>query len=92
LLTSFNVILMSAIARTRLVSLGRQVHHTLSLGDKTPTILLCYSIHMNVRHDEKSIDFITESISPIEKVNVYHRQKRLMRTLYPEYMFTEKHT
>ena len=92
MLTSFNVILMSAIARTRLVTFGRQVHHTLSFHDKIPTTLLCYSIHMDVRHEDKSIDFNTESMSFSEKINVYHRQKRLMRTLYPDYMFTEKHT
>jgi hypothetical protein len=48
-------------------------------------------IQMDVRHDEKVIDFVTEAMGPSEKRNVYLRQKRMMRELYPEYLITERH-
>ena len=50
-----------------------------------------YSIQVHVRHDEKLIDFVTEFMSPSEKRNVYLRQKRMMRELYPHYLITERH-
>ena len=50
-----------------------------------------YSIQVHVRHDEKLIDFVTEFMSPSEKRNVYLRQKRMMREMYPHYLITEKH-
>tara|TARA_B100001142_G_scaffold322950_1_gene372176 strand:- start:819 stop:1118 length:300 start_codon:yes stop_codon:yes gene_type:complete len=50
-----------------------------------------YSIQVHVRHDEKIVDFVTEFMSPSEKRNVYLRQKRMMRELYPHYLITEKH-
>ena len=93
---------MSAItvARTRLAVLGRQVHHTLSLNENVlfmtakmpPNVVSGYSIQIDVRHNEKSIDFVTEAMCPNEKRNIYLRQKRFMREMYPEYMFTERHT
>jgi hypothetical protein len=51
-----------------------------------------YTVQMDVRHDEKVIDFVTEAMCPSEKRNVYLRQKRMMRELYPEYLITERHT
>jgi|TARA_R110000851_G_scaffold99135_2_gene214081 hypothetical protein len=57
-----------------------------------PTMVSGYTIQMDVRHDEKIIDFITEAMCPNEKRNVYLRQKRMMRDMYPEYMITERHT
>jgi len=97
---------MSAItvARTRLAILGRQIHHTLSLSDTIlfQTTNACteisphenwgYTIQMDVRHDEKIVDFVTEAMCPNEKSNVYLRQKRMIREMYPEYMITERHT
>ena len=50
-----------------------------------------YSIQVHVRHDEKLIDFVTEFMSTSEKRNVYLRQKRMMREMYPHYLITEKH-
>ena len=47
-----------------------------------PTMVSGYTIQMDVRHDEKIIDFITEAMCPNEK----------MRDMYPEYMITERHT
>jgi len=46
---------------------------------------------MNVRHDEKIIDFVTESLSPNDKMEVYLRQKKMMRDMYPHYIITERH-
>jgi hypothetical protein len=91
------------VARSRLAVLGRHLH-TLSLGENIlfpiekmyvempPTMVSGYTIQMDVRHDEKIIDFITEAMCPNEKRNVYLRQKRMMRDMYPEYMITERHT
>ena len=92
---------MSAItiARSRLAVLGRHMH-TMTLMENvlfpvaniSPTIVSGYMIQMDVRHDEKIIDFVTEAMCPKEKSNVYLRQKRMMREMYPEYMITERHT
>ena len=92
---------MSAItiARSRLAVLGRHLH-TLTLNENilfptakiSPTMVSGYTIQMDVRHDEKIIDFVTEAMCPNEKSNVYLRQKRMMRDMYPEYMITERHT
>jgi hypothetical protein len=60
--------------------------------EEVPTQYWGYTIQMDVRHDEKIIDFITEAMCPNEKRNVYLRQKRMMRELYPEYLITERHT
>jgi hypothetical protein len=91
------------VARSRLAVLGRHLH-TLSLSENIlfpiakmyvempPTMVSGYTIQMDVRHDEKIIDFITEAMCPNEKRNVYLRQKRMMRDMYPEYMITERHT
>ena len=96
---------MSAItvARARLAVLGRHIQ-TMTLNenilfptakvyvDMSPTMVSGYMIQMDVRHDEKIVDFVTEAMCPKEKSNVYLRQKRMMREMYPEYMITERHT
>ena len=96
---------MSAItvARTRLAVLGRHIQ-SMALNENilfptakmyvemSPTMVSGYTIQMDVKHDEKIIDFVTEAMCPNEKSNVYLRQKRMMREMYPEYMITERHT
>ena len=96
---------MSAItiARSRLAVLGRHLH-TLTLNENVlfpsardcvevyPTMISGYTIQMDVRHEEKTINFVTEATCPSEKTNVYLRQKRMMREMYPEYMMIERHT
>ena len=92
---------MSAIsvARTRLAVLGRHIQ-TMAIKENVlfpdmkvyPTVISGYTIQVDVRHEEKTINFITEAMCPNEKKNVYLRQKRMMRELYPEYLITEKHT
>jgi hypothetical protein len=87
---------MSAInvARARLAVFG-----TLTLSENLlfPTakayvqVVSGYTIQMDVRHDEKIIDFVTEAMCPNEKRNVYLPQKRIIREMYPEYMITERH-
>jgi len=57
-----------------------------------PTVISGYTIQVDVRHEEKTINFVTEAMCPNEKKNVYLRQKRMMRELYPEYLITERHT
>jgi hypothetical protein len=56
-----------------------------------PTMVSGYTIQMNVRHNEKIIDFVTEAMCPNEKRNIYLPQKRIIREMYPEYMITERH-
>ena len=59
--------------------------------DVHETLVSGYTIQMDVRHEEKVIDFVTEAMGLNEKRNVYLRQKKMMRELYPEYMITERH-
>ena len=92
-----------AVAKTRLAVLGRHIH-TMVINenilfpsvkmyvDLSPTMISGYTIQMDVRHDEKIIRFVTEAMCPNEKKNVYLRQKRMIREMYPEYMITERHT
>ena len=92
---------MSAIsvARTRLAVLGRHIQ-TMAIKENVlfpdvkvyPTVISGYTIQVDVRHEEKTVNFITEAMCPKEKKNVYLRQKQMMREMYPEYLITEKHT
>ena len=59
--------------------------------EEVPTTFWGYTIQINVRHDEKIIDFVTESLSQNDKMEVYLRQKKMMRDLYPMYIITERH-
>ena len=95
---------MSAItiARNRLAILGRHIQ-TMALKenilfpnmkaylDVHEILVSGYTIQMDVRHDEKIVNFVTEAMCPNEKNNVYLRQKRMMREMYPEYLITERH-
>ena len=96
---------MSTIARaTQRLGVMRRHLSALALNEKIlfpkpevyveelPTVFWGYTIQMNVRHDEKIIDFVTESLSPNDKMEVYLRQKKLMRDMYPSYIITERHT
>ena len=60
--------------------------------DVHPMVISGYTIQVDVRHEEKTINFVTEAMCPNEKKNVYLPQKKLMREMYPEYMIIEKHT
>ena len=59
--------------------------------EEAPTTNSGYKIHVDVRHDEKVIDFVTEALSFEDKMEVYLRQKKMMRDLYPMYIITERH-
>jgi hypothetical protein len=92
---------MSAIsvARARIGTIGRHIQ-TMAIKENVlfpsakayPTVISGYTIQVDVRHEEKTINFVTEAMCPNEKKNVYLRQKRMMRELYPEYLITERHT
>ena len=92
---------MSAIsvARSRIGMIGRHIQ-TMAIKENVlfpdakvyPTVISGYTIQVDVRHEEKTINFVTEAMCPNEKKNVYLRQKRMMRELYPEYLITERHT
>lgn len=76
-----------------------QMASTLALNEKVlfpmveevPTQYWGYTIQMDVRHDEQIIDFATESLSQNDKMEVFLRQKKMMRDLYPSYIITERH-
>ncbi len=80
---------MISLARTRLAVLGRQP--LFPAAKAYVEVVSGYTIQIDVRHDEKIIDFVTEAMCPNEKRNVYLPQKRIMRDMYPEYMITERH-
>ena len=92
---------MSAIsvARARIGMISRHIQ-TIAIKENVlfpdvkvyPTVISGYTIQVDVRHEEKTINFVTEAMCPNEKRNVYLRQKRMMRELYPEYLITERHT
>ena len=92
---------MSAIsvARARIGMIGRHIQ-TMAIKENVlfpsakvyPTVISGYTIQVDVRHEEKTINFVTEAMCPNEKKNVYLRQKRMMREMYPEYLITERHT
>ena len=92
---------MSAIsvARARIGMIGRHIQ-TMAIKENVlfpdvkvyPIVISGYTIQVDVRHEEKTINFVTEAMCPNEKKNVYLRQKRMMRELYPEYLITERHT
>jgi len=92
---------MSAIgvARARIGMISRHIK-TMAIKENIlfpdvkvyPTVISGYAIQFDVRHEEKTINFVTEAMCPNEKKNVYLRQKRMMRELYPEYLITERHT
>jgi hypothetical protein len=92
---------MSAIsvARARIGMIGRHIQmmaikeNVLFPSAKAyPMVISGYTIQVDVRHEEKTINFVTEAMCPNEKKNVYLPQKRMMREMYPEYMIIEKHT
>lgn len=87
-----------SVIRTRMAVLGRHIQ-TMPLFpvvkacvDVHPTTISGYAIRLDVRHDEKIIDFVTESMCPEEKRLIYLPHKKMMREMYPEYMIVEKHT
>ena len=94
---------MSVARATQRLGLMRRHLSALTLNEKilfhkpevyveeVPTTFWGYTIQMNVRHDEKIIDFVTESLSQNDKMEVYLRQKKMMRDLYPMYIITERH-
>ena len=92
---------MSAIsvARARIGMISRHIQ-TMAIKENVlfpdvnvyPTVISGYTIQVDVRHEEKTINFVTEAMCPNEKRNVNLRQKRMMRELYPEYLITERHT
>lgn len=90
---------MSVARATQRLGTMRRHLNALALDEKilfsteevAPTQFWGYTIQMNVRHDEKIIDFVTESLSQNDKMEVYLRQKRMMRDMYPHYIITERH-
>jgi len=96
---------MSAIsvARARIGMIGRHIQ-TMAIKENVlfpsakaymdvhPMVISGYTIQVDVRHEEKTINFVTEAMCPDEKRTIYLPQKRMMREMYPEYMIIEKHT
>ena len=80
---------MSAIsvARSRIGMISRH----LNVVVQAPIQNWGYKIQMDVSHDEKVIDFITESLTQNDRIEVFMNQKRMMREMYPQYIITEVH-
>ena len=81
-----------SVTRTRLAVIGHHIQ-TIALRETVlfPHVISGYTIQVDVRHEEKTVNFVTEAMCPNEKRNIYLPQKRLMRDMYPEYMITERH-
>ena len=50
-----------------------------------------YKVSFDVQHDRKAISFVTEAMTTLEKVEVFLRQKNVMRGIYPDYHILETH-
>ena len=50
-----------------------------------------YKVSFDVQHDRKAISFVTEAMTTREKVDVFLRQKVLLRGIYPDYHILETH-
>lgn len=51
-----------------------------------------YSMEMHVDHDARTVHFRTKMMSLYERLSVFIKQKHEMRNVYPDYLFTEKHS
>ena len=66
------------------------------LIDKVRSIEDCdtnrgYKVSFDVQHDRKAISFVTEAMTTREKVEVFLRQKNVLRGIYPDYHILERH-
>lgn len=61
------------------------------LADTFPQQERGFRIELNVDHDQKQIEFVTEYMSNYEKLTVYLKQKNNLRNIYPDYFILEKH-
>lgn len=82
----------------RVVTLHNQIHtrtmrpHIDLLEDTAIELPNNYSMEMYVDHDAKTVHFRTKMMSLYERLSVFVKQKHEMRTMYPEYIITEKHS
>jgi hypothetical protein len=56
-----------------------------------PEIPKRFSIHLDINHDHKLIEFETENMSVHDKINVYLKYKDHVRQTYPNYIVKERH-
>jgi hypothetical protein len=85
-------------ARSRVSVIARHLN-TIALTENilfpvlkvAPAEVSGYTIQVDVHHDYRIIDFFTRDMCHNEKTDVYLKQKRMMREMYPEYIITEKH-
>jgi hypothetical protein len=61
------------------------------LADTFPLHERGFRLELNVDHDQKQIEFVTEYMSNYEKLTVYLKQKNNLRNIYPDYFILEKH-
>lgn len=82
----------------RVVTLHNQIHartmrpHIDLLEDTAIELPNNYSMEMHVDHDARTVHFRTKMMSLYERLSVFVKQKHEMRTMYPEYLITEKHS
>lgn len=56
-----------------------------------PVVRWGYSMQIDVSHDEKIVNIVTNSMSHMEKRLVFLEHKKKLRDEYPHYIITEKH-
>ncbi len=61
------------------------------LADAFPEHERGFRLELNVDHDQKRIQFVTEYMSNYEKLTIYLKQKNNLRKIYPDYYILEKH-
>ena len=82
----------------RVVTLHNQIHsrtmrpHIELLEDTAIELPNNYSMEMHVDQDARTVHFRTKMMSLYERLSVFVKQKHEMRTMYPEYLITEKHS
>tara|TARA_B100001564_G_scaffold349856_1_gene353504 strand:+ start:501 stop:794 length:294 start_codon:yes stop_codon:yes gene_type:complete len=50
-----------------------------------------YKVSFDVQHNKKAISFVTEAMTTREKIDIFLRQKVMMREMYPDYHILETH-
>jgi len=61
------------------------------LGDLHPERSRGFRIELEVHHELKKIDFLTESMLNREKLTIYIKHKNRLKNIFPEYMLVERH-
>jgi len=61
------------------------------LEDLHPERTRGFRVELEVNHDQKKIDLLTEHLSNYEKLTIYMKHRNIVRKMYPEYIIFERH-